>query len=668
LDGDAYLASRQVALRAMNQKIKPRIRNIPQTTLRRLRNIPTYFFLIWRWTWWFYALAWIMLSSQKPTTLLLVLLGVTFIQSVVVTFYAPVFKIFLPSLSGKNKEYKPEQAKEQQTKQARRILWKRNLPQPIAVDEDPEILPPLARSGNPYKDIAIYGLDIIICGLAMYFSAIYQSPHFGNGSPFYRYGFSTVFVAGFTYRYRGGLAAAVGYDLFVLLGLFLPPPMVHHPYVFQIQDLLGSVLDAPLVAIFTAYIATLLNSMTRNKRRDQDSVRRQRSLLRVSETLVAGASNSQQLLQQNVKQIRQGGHFEHLIIAMISYEGDSKNPQPQIATYVESGRIKATSPDSSEALLEQVAKLGEKLITFEPLETEGQEEPDGIARIYLPFSKEGQVYMVMGAESTRKTPFEERPENFLKIVGTLLAVALENVRLTEQTADLAAAAERGRIAREIHDGVAQLIYMLSLNSETCATLLQRIAEASTEESLLLAPVSEQLQKLVTISKQALWETRHYMFTLKPLMSGTTTLTQMLTNQLREFEAISGLPACLEVEGIEVSSNGDQRRARKTAQVGTAIFRITQEALTNAYKHASATQIRVHLQHLPDCIEVEISDDGKGIHAIPHSYDLGADSERQHIYSGHGMRGMRERAEELGGTFEVRERPAGGTSVLARIPI
>src|SRR5258708_34541621 len=257
--------------------------------------------------------------------------------------------------------------------------------------------------------------------------------------------------------------------------------MAHHHYVFQIQDLLGSVLDAPLVAIFTAYIATLLNSMTRNKRRDQDSVRRQRSLLRVSETLVAGARNSQQLLQQNVKQIRQGGHFEHLIIAMISYEGDSKNPQPQIATYVESGLIKATSPDSSEALLEQVAKLGEKLITFEPLEMEGQEEPDGIARIYLPFSKEGQVDMVMGAESTRKTPFEERPENFLKIVGTLLAVALENVSLTEQAADLAAAPERGRIARAIHNAVAPLIYMLSFNRHTCPRFLPAIAYTSTQQ-------------------------------------------------------------------------------------------------------------------------------------------------------------------------------------------
>ncbi len=653
----------------MSTKTKT-LRGIPHTTLRRLRYTPTYFFLIWRWTWWFYAFAWIMLSSTGPTPLLVILLGITFIQSLVATLYTPVFKIFFPTLPRKIKQSKPEQGNDQRVKQERRIRWARNRPQPIAVDEDAEILPPIARSNNPYKDVAIYGLDVIICGLVMYFSAIYGPPPFGDGSPFYRYGFSTVFVAAFAYRYRGGLAAAIGYDLFVLLGLFFPPPMAHLPYTLRVQDLLGSTLDAPLVAILTAYMTTLLNSLTQHKRREQDSVRRQRSLLRVSETLVAGASNIQHLLQQSVKQIRQGGHFEYLIIAIISHGEDSQNPHPQIDTFVESGRVETTPVVNSEALAVQVAQSGEKLTMFESQGREGQAESVGLARLYLPFKNEdlGQVHMVLGAESSRKTPFEERQQNFLKIVGTLLAVAIENVRLTEQAADLATAAERGRIAREIHDGIAQLIYMLSLNSETCAALLQRIAGTSTEESFMLAPVAERLDKLVTISKQALWETRHYMFTLKPLMSGTTTLTQMLTNQLHEFEAISGLPAHLEVEGIEASPNGDQRRTRKTAQVGTAIFRITQEALTNAYKHAEATQVTVHLHYLPQWIEIEISDDGKGLHTASQGYDPGVNGEQERIYSGHGMRGMRERAEELGGTFEVRQGLAGGASLLARIPI
>ena len=651
----------------MSQKNKS-LRGIPYTTLRHLRYTPTYFFLIWRWTFWFYAFVWIMVAPTRPKTLLLVLLAITFIQSLLASLYTPVFKIYFPSLPLKSKKKNPKQDSWLNLRSVRHFIRNRNNQQPLAADEDAEIIPPIGRSNNPYWDIAIYGTDVIICGLVMYFSAIVGTPPFGDGSPFYRYGFSSIFAAAFAYRYRGGLAAAIGYDIFAVLGIFFPPPMAHLPYTLMPQELLGSILDAPLIAILTAYMTTLLNSLTRLKRREQDSVRRQRSLLRVSETLVAGASNIEQLLEQSVKQFRQGGHFEYLIIAIVTFGENTDHQHAQIETSVESGWVESTPAEASIDLIHQVAQSGEKLIKFESQHTQREADSSGLARLYLPFKKEDQVYMVIGAEMSRKTPLEERQVNFLTIAGTQLMMALENLLLTEQAADLAAAAERGRIAREIHDGIAQLIYMLSLSSETCVALLRRVSETSSEESRILAPVAERLDKLVTISKQALWETRHYMFTLKPLMSGSTTLTQMLTNQLREFEVISGLPVHLEVHGAEVFSNGDQRYARKIAQVGTAIFRITQEALTNAYKHANATQIMVYLRYLPHCIEVQIIDDGKGLQTDHDGYPGGTGRALERIYSGHGMRGMRERAEELGGTFEIEQKHEGGTSVQAHIPV
>src|SRR5271157_3768124 len=117
----------------MSTKTKT-LRGISHTTLRRLRYTPTYFFLIWRWTWWFYAFAWIMLSPTGTTPLLVILLGITFIQSLVATLYTPVFKIFFPTLPRKIKQSKPEQGNDQRVKQGRRLQWTRNRPQPIAVD------------------------------------------------------------------------------------------------------------------------------------------------------------------------------------------------------------------------------------------------------------------------------------------------------------------------------------------------------------------------------------------------------------------------------------------------------------------------------------------------------------------------------------------------------
>jgi signal transduction histidine kinase len=141
----------------------------------------------------------------------------------------------------------------------------------------------------------------------------------------------------------------------------------------------------------------------------------------------------------------------------------------------------------------------------------------------------------------------------------------------------------------------------------------------------------------------------------------------LSNQLREFEAISGLPTRLQVEGSEESLNGDRRHVRKIAQMRVAIFRITQEALTNAYKHAAATQIQVRLHYHPHRVEVAISDNGRGMNSAAHSFDLSTVGQQERIYSGRGMQGMRERVEELGGTLEVTQATIGGVCVRACIP-
>ena len=660
------------------------LKAIPQTTLRRLRNTPSYFFLLWRWVSWLFALIWIVSIQGRPNLpLATLLLVITFLQTLVVTLYAPIFKVFLPALPGLKNMRQPGQL----VVAEQREFWQQRR-RPLAADEEGDILTPLARTRNPNWDIAIYSLDVVICGMVTYFGCYFGIPHFGSSSPFYRYGISTALAAALSYRYRGGLAAALGYDLFILLGAFFPPPGTI-PYPLLARDLAGSLLDAPVIAILAAYLATLLQSYTRSRRREQDNVRLQKAMRHVSETLVAGARDRQSLLQYSAEQMRRGGHFERLLLGLVRdrSEDDVGNVQHfELDFCVEAGFVNPVWPDKSKLFMEQVLQTGETLSSFEHLQADlhahANEDTYGMSRLYLPIYLDGRLYLIVGVESTRRTPFAGNQEEFLNTTGPQLVVALENMRLTEQTAALAAEAERSRIARDIHDGVAQLVYMLSLNTETCAALAHRIAAASEDEEdrEVLDPLAQRLDTLVTISKQALWETRNYMFTLKPLISGTSTLTQMLTNQVREFETISGIPVRLEVVGSEEDTHnnghhehkGHNSNAHQTALVGTAIFRITQEALTNAYKHAEATQLYVQLRFLPQAIEVEICDNGKGLASRELTIreagsDLTLPVVQSRIYSGHGMRGMRERAEELGGSFAVTTMPGGGTRVKARLP-
>lgn len=648
---------------------------LPQTTMRRLRTTPAYFFLIWRWTTWLYAFLWILFSTTR-ISIALVLLVVTFVQSLIITLYAPFQTLFSDqswlSIFRLNKQRSSRLRK----RQRQMVSGHRNPSYPhlqSSASETEQAELHSDRRSVLYRDILIYGLDVIICGLVTYLSGPYWSPGFGDGSPFYRYGFSAAFVAAFAYRYKGGLLAAFVYDLFILLGAYFPPPTTVpvfsiHP---NIQDLLSSLIDVPLAALLAAYLATLLDSYIRSKRQEQDNLRQQRTLLAVGETLIVEASNKERLLKNTARQIRIGGHFERVILAIIapniSDENIVETDSPttlEIELSIEAGLVDALSPDTSRTLLEHTARTGQKLLTFEMLYQEDRDASYGIARLYMPFFTDGRVSLILGAESVRQSPFEEKQEKFMTIVGSQLVVALENMRLIEQTADLAAAAERGRIAREMHDGVAQLVYMLSFHTETCAALSLRLEEElPIPAGSQLKPLTERLDKLVNISKQALWETRHYMFTLKPLISGTTTISEMLTNQVREFEAISGISAQLEIIGQEKTISGELQQRRKITRVGTAIFRITQEALSNAYKHAEATQIQIRLYYQTHQVEVQIDDNGKGFPT-----EMDSDRGSQRIYSGHGIQGMRERASELGGELKILQRPQSGVRIIASIPI
>ncbi|HEY0754457.1 MAG TPA: GAF domain-containing sensor histidine kinase [Ktedonobacteraceae bacterium] len=615
-----------------------------QPTLRQWRQSPTYFFLVWRWGNWIFAFIWYMALPPyvypNVPAVLRICLGITFIQSLAVTLYIPISRMFT-------------------TRQS-----KKKLALQISDNEDAaRILNPLTNTHNAYWGASIYILDVLICGLLVYFSAVNGNPSFGVGSPFYRYGLSAVMVVSFNYSYRGGLLAALVYSGFAILGVFIFPPGQHAPVdqsalAFNIA---GSVIDAPLLAILSAYIASQLNHAIKSKRQVQEHARREQALRGVSEILVTDNSDQVHLLRRSVKAIRQGGHFEKLVIALIIQDSNGV-AHPDFDTYVEADVATSEYPDVSEELVSLVAKTRQRHMSFDPLSATRHGSKYGLARLYQPFLKENRLYLVIGAESTRNSPFEQRQAEFLTTIGAQLIVALENIRLTAETATLATLTERGRIAREIHDGIAQLLYMLSLNSETCLELLERAANASDAEKMVLTPIKAYLEKQVTISKQALWETRHYMFTLQPLITGDTTLTQMITTQVQEFEAISGLAAHLTSEGCEEALNGDQRLNQHRLQVGTALFRITQEALTNAYKHAGASQLEVLLRHQTACITVEISDNGKGI--LLSGYAPGSEK----IYTGRGLSGMRDRAAELGGSVEIRANSNSGTRVVASIPI
>ncbi|MFQ6020350.1 MAG: sensor histidine kinase, partial [Dehalococcoidia bacterium] len=195
------------------------------------------------------------------------------------------------------------------------------------------------------------------------------------------------------------------------------------------------------------------------------------------------------------------------------------------------------------------------------------------------------------------------------------------------------------VSGELSDGIAQSVYMLTLN-------LEKAAEVASEDQKL----GQRLGRLVGLAKETLLEVRHYIFDLKPLLSGDVGLTGTIQGQIREFSAVSGLP-------VQFEAMGEERRVPLAA--GSSLYRIAQEALANVYRHADASAIDVHLAFGEDLVCLEIRDDGRG-------FDV--DSAQPASARGRGLHNMYQRASELGGQVDIASAPGQGATVRVTLPI
>jgi signal transduction histidine kinase len=216
--------------------------------------------------------------------------------------------------------------------------------------------------------------------------------------------------------------------------------------------------------------------------------------------------------------------------------------------------------------------------------------------------------------------------------------AEENLALEKraQQAELAAVEERSRIAREIHDGIAQSIYMLNISLEACAELAAKGQNG----------LHQRLQPLVQISKQALLDTRHYIFDLKPMLDGSRSITVMVEHQVQEFGTVTSIPTSFTVSGTEIPL---------PLQASAGLYRIVQEGMANVFKHAQASRVEVRLVFGPQEVRLEITDDGR-------SFSPGEGN------GGYGLQNMTQRAAELGGVLTVESAPGQGTRLTLAFPV
>lgn len=195
-----------------------------------------------------------------------------------------------------------------------------------------------------------------------------------------------------------------------------------------------------------------------------------------------------------------------------------------------------------------------------------------------------------------------------------------------QAEELATVKERNRLARELHDSVAQTLYGLTLQAEAAA---RELNNGQTERA------SEQLREIRDSAQQSLQETRLLIFELRPPILEQEGLSAALRNRLESVESRSGLKMQIQLQEVN----------QLPAGIEAGLYGIANETFNNILKHAHASEIKVSLKKESNKVVLEIQDNGVG-------FDVNA------IAGGMGLNGMKERAEQFGGDIQIKSGPDG----------
>ncbi|MBI5567003.1 MAG: PAS domain S-box protein [Chloroflexi bacterium] len=255
----------------------------------------------------------------------------------------------------------------------------------------------------------------------------------------------------------------------------------------------------------------------------------------------------------------------------------------------------------------------------------------------VPLIARGRVIGNLSLEHEQAGFYDAHQAEVVLALADQVAVALENARLFTEAQGKAVLEERQRLARDLHDSVTQSLYSLTLLAEAGRRLI--------DVDVLQA--AQYLSDMGEIAQQSLKEMRLLVYQLRPLALEHEGLLGALQARLDSVEKRAGVEARFLIEGSLGSL---------PPMLEEGLFRIAQEALNNALKHAAARSVVVRLRGGDDGLTLEVADDGRG------SALLTSD-----VKGGLGLTSMKERVAQLQGTLTINSAPGQGTRVAVEVP-
>ena len=256
----------------------------------------------------------------------------------------------------------------------------------------------------------------------------------------------------------------------------------------------------------------------------------------------------------------------------------------------------------------------------------------------IPLYAHGRQLGVMNVASSNWRELSPEELRLLYTIGDLLGMAVERIRLHNRSAHVGAIQERNRLAREIHDTLAQGLAAIALRLESAEALL----EAGSDRQKIMGAVHHAL----ALTRSNLEEARRSVLDLRAAPLEGRTLSIALQELARRTA---------EKEGVDVRFRAVGGSRPLPARVEAGLYRITQEALRNVVQHAEASHARLNLTSMPDELRLTIEDDGRG---------FDPDEVEENRF---GLVGLNERARLLGGVLRLETGPGEGTRLEVTLP-
>jgi signal transduction histidine kinase len=259
--------------------------------------------------------------------------------------------------------------------------------------------------------------------------------------------------------------------------------------------------------------------------------------------------------------------------------------------------------------------------------------------LVAPLVRGGEAIGLISTQSYLPRSYRPRDVALFITIANVAAVAIENARLYDQAHDLAVAEERNRLAREIHDTLAQGLVSIILQLEALSAALDAHS-----------PLQRRVNRAMELARINLDEARRSVRNLRAAPLAQQSLPDALRQLAEEHRQDCGGEVLVELP---------MSMPHMHAEIESALFRLAQEALTNCRKHAEAALVWIELS-FDDMVRLTIADNGVG-------FDIDSWL-KQSPTQRFGLHGMRERVARLGGVFQILPRPGGGTLLTAIVPL